>query len=123
LGLTRVADDGGAGGLELLERGRHCVDSVGGQRFHETDEYELLKKRSRERDARGKKVANRRYLEEGRWDQKGDTWRAGQGTYGLYSTTIVNVSTWSVQGRWWDVRVGQNDAAGNRQRTGTLLIK
>jgi hypothetical protein len=27
--LTRVADDGGAGGLELLERGRHdgeCLD-------------------------------------------------------------------------------------------------
>lgn len=33
LELTRVADDGGAGGLELLERGRHCVESVSGKDF------------------------------------------------------------------------------------------
>jgi hypothetical protein len=65
-----------------------------GKIFHEIDECELVKKGSRERDAGGKKVATRGYLEEGRGTGEAMvSWRVFGDTFLHYVSYIVKRST------------------------------
>lgn len=64
--LTRVADDGGAGGLKLLERGRHDGKWSGYRDCTGQLDMNCSRRVKNDGDAEEKKVATRRYLQEGR---------------------------------------------------------